>query len=140
MTGPHLGSWGTGPIAKTFLCLPVAAAAVWTIVDNENWPISETWPALLVLALMTFTCLRPRVRVTENELLIRNPIGSRRVPRSNVRSAEFKSIGMVIHLRDGRKAHAFLAPKMTSTELSGGAPRPDSAAYQITRWAAGKPI
>jgi hypothetical protein len=111
---------------------------VWTVVDS--WPLQESVPLLLALALMTVTCLRPRVRITDNELLIRYPIGSRRIPRSHVHSAEFKSSGLTIYLRDGNRALAFVMPKLTSTELSGDPPPIDSAAYQITQWANGRPF
>jgi hypothetical protein len=110
---------------------------VWTVADK--WPLRESLPPVLALALLTVALLRPRVRITDNELLIRYPIGSRRIPRSHVHSAEFTLAGLTIHLRDGGR-FAILQPKLSSTELSGDPPPVDSAAYQITQWANGRPF
>jgi hypothetical protein len=50
---------------------------------------------------------------------------------------DYKPLGVYldIHRRNGQVDHLRFQPKMTSTELSGDPPRPDSAAYQITEWA-----
>lgn len=51
---------------------------------------------------------------------------------------DYKPLGVYldIHRRNGRIDHLRFQPRMTSTELTGDSPAPDSAAYQITRWAA----
>jgi hypothetical protein len=130
--------WGAGLIGRIVLCLPIVAATVWTLFNYDDWPITDTWPAFLFAVLLTLAGLRSRwsVRLTQTELLIRYPIGGLRIPRADVVSARFNWHGLIIRKRDGGKAFAFLAPRMTSTELSsGGEPGPDSAAYQITEWA-----
>jgi hypothetical protein len=130
--------WGTGFGLRIIMCLPIVGATLWTIVYWETWRITETWPAFLVACYLALAALRSRwsVRLTEDELLIRYPIGGQRIARADVVSANFNTWGLVVRKRDGGFAFAFLAPKWNSTELgSGGQPGPDSAAYQITRWA-----
>jgi hypothetical protein len=128
--------WGNGIFSRVFLGLPVLCATLWTLIDSENWPIREMWPALLALGILTVMAMRPTVRTTKDELVIRYPIGGRRLARADVASARFDYLGLRIRMRDGGSAFAFLSPRMTSTELSsGGQPEPGSAAYEITRWA-----
>jgi hypothetical protein len=80
------------------------------------------------------------VRLTANELIIRWPIGGRRIARGDVASAQFGLYGLHIRLRNGGTALAPLAPKWRSMMLSrSGQPGADSAAYQITRWAQSQP-
>lgn len=127
--------WGVGLLGGTLLCLPFCAATAWTLIDSENWPIREMWPVITIMGLATIVFLRPQVRVTSDELVIRGLVGSRRVPRDQVEYAEFTASRLLIHLRDGSIARARALPKWNSTEPSGGAPTPDSVAYQITQWA-----
>ena len=128
--------WGNNLWTRIFLGLPFLGAMLVTIVDSEDWPIREMWPALLAFGVVTVTVMRPTVRITAHELVIRYPIGGRRIRRAEVVSARFNYFGLVIRLRDGGTAFAFLAPKLTSTELSPGSqPEPGSAAYEITQWA-----
>lgn len=128
-------TWGIGTGGGAFLCLPLAAGVALTVLDGENWPIREMWPALVVLLIMTATCLRPRLRITADELMIRYPIGSSHVPRGEVLRAEFGSGGLWIYLRGGGRKYAFMMPKMNSSESTGTTPEPDSVARQITEWA-----
>lgn len=128
--------WGNNSFSRIFLSLPVLCATLWTLIDSENWPIREMWPALLALGILSVMAMRPTVRTTKDELVIRDPIGGRRLVRADVASARFDYFGLRIRMRAGGCAFAFLSPKMTSTELSsGGQPEPGSAAYEITRWA-----
>jgi hypothetical protein len=128
--------WGNNLFSRIFLSLPVLCATLWTLIDSENWPIREMWPGLLALGILSVMAMRPTVRTTKDELVIRYPIGGRRLARADVVSARFNYFGLRIRLRAGGSAFAFLSPKMTSTELSSGArPEPGSAAYEITRWA-----
>jgi hypothetical protein len=123
-------------LSRIFLSLPFLAAAVWTLIDREHWPIRETWPALFALWVVTMIGTRSGVRMTSGELVIRYPIAAQRLPRAEVKSAKFNYFGLVVHMRDGRSKFALLAPELKSTELSrGGEPEPGSAAYEITRWA-----
>ncbi|MGW5190541.1 PH domain-containing protein [Kribbella sp. NPDC004138] len=129
-------AWGNNRWTRIFLGLPFLGATLVTVIDSANWPIREMWPALLAFGIMTVTVTRPTVRITAHELVIRYPIGGRRIARAEVVSARFNYFGLVIQLRDGSTAFAFLAPKLTSTELSSGwQPEPGGAAYEITRWA-----
>ncbi|TDW95389.1 PH (Pleckstrin Homology) domain-containing protein [Kribbella pratensis] len=127
--------WRVGLLGGSLLCLPFCAATAWTLIDSENWPIREMWPVLAIIGLSTIVFLRPEVRVTSDELVIRGLVGSHRIPRDQVEYAEFTTSWLLIHLRDGGIARARMLPKMSSTEWSGGAATPDSVAYQITQWA-----
>ncbi|WP_157979740.1 PH domain-containing protein [Kribbella monticola] len=126
--------WGTKTPVKVLACLPLVGALGWLVVAG-GW--QELWPMLLLLAAMAYLWSRGGgARLTEDELVLRYPIGTRRIPRSQVVDARFTYNGMRIRLRDGSRVHAFLQPKWSSTELSsGGVPGPDSAAYKITEWA-----
>jgi hypothetical protein len=129
---------------RIIMFLPLLAAilgTLWIVFRAEVAPFSVTWPVFLVVSYLALAALRSRwtVRLTQDELLIRYPIGSQRVPRPQVESAHFNYWGLIIRKRGGGFAFAFLAPRWTSTELSsGGKPGPDSAAFQITRWAQAK--
>ena len=128
--------WGPGLIGRTFACLPLLGLAAFLLIDR-SWTIGDIWPVPLVLGAFTVMSFRPLVRITQDELVIRHPIGSQRISRSHVASARFIYSGLVISKRDGGTAFAFIGPRLTSTELSGDKPPPDSAAFQITRWAQG---
>jgi hypothetical protein len=134
---PDEQEWGRLPrIVRVLLCLPLLGLVGWMCVPGDGWPVVEQLPMLLFLGVMTVLWQRGvGVRTTKDELVLRRVFGTTRIPRADVVSAEFGWRGLHIRLRDGRKAFSRLAPKMTSTELSGDPPAPDSAAYQITRWA-----
>jgi hypothetical protein len=99
----------------------------------------ELWPVVPITLVPFIVAMRIEVRVTADELLLRHMIGSTRIPRTDVAFARFdyKPLGtfLEIHRHDGGVALIRFAPKMTSTELSGDPPPPDSLAFQITRWA-----
>ncbi|QNE18627.1 hypothetical protein F1D05_12805 [Kribbella qitaiheensis] len=134
---PEELQWGTKTPFKVLACVPFVGALGWFVVAG-GW--FELWPFLLFLAAMAYVWGRGGgARLTEDELVLRYPIGTRRIPRAEVSSARFTYNGMRIQLRDGSKVFAFLQPKWTSTEMSSGAiPGPGSAAYRITEWAAGR--
>jgi hypothetical protein len=141
---PTEQEWGTAPVWRIIMVLPLLAAILgilWTLTEDEVAPLSVTWPVFLVVSYLALAALRSRwaVRLTQDELLIRYPIGGQRVPRAQVASAHFNYWGLIIRKRGGGFAFAFLAPTWNSTELSsGGKPGPDSAAFHITRWAQSK--
>ncbi|MDX6247916.1 MAG: hypothetical protein QOF10_1276 [Kribbellaceae bacterium] len=141
---PTEQEWGTALVWRIILVLPLLAAILgilWTLIEDEVAPLSVTWPVFLVVSYLALAALRSRwtVRLTQDELLIRYPIGGQRVRRAQVASAHFNYWGLIIRKRGGGFAFAFLAPKWNSTELSsGGKPGPDSAAFHITRWAQSK--
>jgi hypothetical protein len=127
--------WDIGLIGRVFCSVPLLAFATLALIESEALPISKVWPFFVVLVVMTVVIMRPAVRLTQDELVIRHPIGSERIPRAEVASAKFNYFGLMIRGRDGGSSIAFIFPRWTSTELSGDEPQPDSAAYQITRWA-----
>jgi hypothetical protein len=137
MEGEEL-QWGTRTPVKVLAWVPFVGLVGWILVAGDGmW--AGLWPMLLFVGVMAYVWGRGGgARLTEDELVLRYPVGSRRIPRTEVVSARFTWQGMRIQLRDGSTAFAFLTPKWSSTELSsGGVPEPGSAAYRITEWAAG---
>ncbi|GAA2832386.1 PH domain-containing protein [Kribbella solani] len=102
--------------------------------------LPEYWPTILVALFLLVAILRVELRLTDEELIFRDVVGTRRIPRAAVKSARFdyRPPGVVvleIHRYSGVVDRLHFSPKQSSTELSGGPPAVDSAAYQITRWA-----
>ncbi|MEV6281992.1 PH domain-containing protein [Kribbella sp. NPDC051770] len=123
--------WGLGPVGRTLACVPTGAAVVTTLF------VPEMWALVPLAAVIAVAWIRTEIRLTDDELILRYPIGSRRVPRADVLSAEFTWSSLRVTLRSGELVRIRFSPKLTSTELSGDPPPPDSAAYQITAWAQG---
>ncbi|HWD81130.1 MAG TPA: hypothetical protein VG497_19690 [Kribbella sp.] len=114
--------------------MPVLAAVVATAFAPE------VAPAIVVALVVFVPALRVELRMTENELVLRRPVDTVRIPRADVELARFDWVPfggtyLEIHRRSGRVDRMPMAPRWTSTELSGDPPAPDSAAYIITRWA-----
>ncbi|WP_427893782.1 hypothetical protein ACQHIV_12310 [Kribbella sp. GL6] len=129
-------TWRPHRVTRIVSGLIVLATIVTTILLPEFWP---TIPLSLVILAAV---LREELRLTDDELVFRTILGTTRIPRAEIESARFDYHVFVggpyleIHRRDGRVEKLRVSPKATSTELSGDPPAPDSAAYQITRWAA----
>lgn len=134
MPPPVLRHWGPGRF--TFACIGVVIVGVIIAAIVVEPTIAV---AILPLLFMVLTAMVNDVRITEDELLLGYPISTNRIPRSEVNFARFEyrplGICLEIHLHDGRVVRVMQGPKMTSTELSGDPPRPDSMAFQITEWA-----
>ncbi|MER7247768.1 hypothetical protein [Kribbella sp. NPDC000426] len=133
MTDPEIRRWGTHRVTLILLRLLVLAALIATAIAPMLWP---TIPGAL---LFLGAAMRYELRLTDDELIFVHAIGSTRIPRTEIAYAKFdyKPFGIYldIHRRNGQIDHLPFVPKATSTELSGDPPPPDSAAYQITRWA-----
>jgi hypothetical protein len=128
--------WGIGLVGRILCSVPLLGLTTLAFLDRHELPVREVLPFFVVLAVMTVIIMRPAVRLTQDELVIRHPIGRERIRRAEVASAKFNYFGLVIHKRDGGWSIAFLLPRWTSTELANGDQAPaDSAAYQITQWA-----
>ena len=100
------------------------------MTDN---PMSDP---LTMIAMYTaywwFLLVRPAVWLSPNELVVRNPLRTHRIPRDNVVSARPGSRGIIIVRRDGRPCSAlvfFYKPKVAK----------DRAAGLITYWAQTQP-
>jgi hypothetical protein len=130
---PEIHRWGTHRATLIVLRLLVLAAVIATVIEPLLWP---SIPAALVFLGLG---MRYDLRLTDDELVCRDLIGSTRIPRAEIAFAKFdyKPMGVYldIHRRNGQVDRLRFQPKMTSTELSGDPPTPDSAAYQITEWA-----
>lgn len=121
----------------------VESALVWVFVVAMptiflvagSAPVGVALLLVAVGALFALSLRRPFVRITADELVVRNVILTTRIPRAEVESAYFTYYNLVIRKRNGDKIRSRLTPKWSSTELSGDEPPPDSPAYQITRWA-----
>jgi hypothetical protein len=72
----------------------------------------------LVVFYLALAALRSRwtVRLTRDELLIRYPIGSQRVPRAQVESAHFNYWGLLIRKRGGGFAFGRTEMELNRTE------------------------
>ena len=127
--------WGTRTRVKVFVSMPFVAVLPGAVLGGGGVSIGA-WSVVVVTGLAAYVLGRGGgARLTEDELVLRYPVGSRRIPRSEVVSARFSRRGMRIKLRDGSKVFAFLRLEWTSTELN--SPH-RSAAYRITEWAAGR--
>ncbi|WP_371401898.1 hypothetical protein OHA10_28800 [Kribbella sp. NBC_00662] len=130
---PQIRRWGTHRLTLIAFRLLILAAIIATVIQPVLWP---SIPATLLVLLLA---MRYDLRLTEDELICRDLIGSTRIPRAEIAFAKFdyKPLGVYldIHRHNGQIDHLRFQPKLTSTELTGDPPRPDSAAYQITEWA-----
>jgi hypothetical protein len=131
--------WGTTMRVKVLVSMPFVAVLTGAVLAGGGLSIGA-WSVVVVTGLAAYLLGRGGgARLTEDELVLRYPVGSRRIPRSEVVSARFTRRGMQIKLRDGSKVFAFLRLEWISAEpSSGGVPRRRSAAYRITEWAAGR--
>ena len=130
---PGIRRWGAHRVTVVLLTVLPPAAAVMSLID----PIFL--PAIVLTLFPLIAALRVELRLTDDELIFRHLIGTTRIPRSDIAFARFdyKPLGVYldIHHHSGHVDHLQFGPKMTSSELSGDPPPPDSAAYQITQWA-----
>jgi hypothetical protein len=120
-------------LVRILLCIPPLAAVVAGFID------AEFWLALPVAIIPLLAAILDEVRFTTDELLIRGLFRSARLARQDVDHARFdyKPLGafLEIYRRDGQVIRFQRVPKLTSSELSGDPPPPDSLAHKITRWA-----
>ncbi|MEV5966501.1 hypothetical protein AB0L70_32330 [Kribbella sp. NPDC051952] len=118
---------------RVLLCIPPLAAVVAGFID------AGFWLAVPVAMIPLFAAILDEVRFTKDELLIRGLFKSARLARQDVDHARFdyRPLGafLEIYRRDGQVVRFQRVPKMTSSELSGDPPPPDSLAYKITKWA-----
>ncbi|TDW22842.1 hypothetical protein [Kribbella kalugense] len=131
---PEIRRWGAHRVVLIVLRLLVLAAVVVSLIEPM------LWPAIPLSLVVLLGAMRYELRLTDDELVFRELIGSHRIPRVEIEFAKFdyKPLGVYldIHRRNGQIDHLRFQPRMTSTELTGDPATPDSAAYQITRWAA----
>ena len=78
--------------------------------EDHRWPPprTTTWPLTLLAWLWG---LRPRIVATPDQLVVRNPVSSRRIPWSDVESADPGYSGIVIRRRSGGTVVAMAAQK-----------------------------
>ena len=129
--------WRLGRVEGVLVWIPVAALPAFLLIAGDV-PIGVALAVVAVGALFALSHRRPFVRITEDELVVRNVLHTTHIPRLEVETAYFTYYNFVIRKRDGGKVRSRLAPKWSSTELSGDQPPPDSPAYRITRWARGE--
>jgi hypothetical protein len=136
-TEEHLWRVGlTGRIASgvVFLALPLVAA-IDTVV-NHLPPIDLVPFTTSLVAGWWLGAMRPSVRMTGDLLIIRNPLWTRRLHRSDVLSARAGYLGLVIRRRSRRPCIAWAVQKANASEWAGATTRADHAANCITAWAA----
>jgi hypothetical protein len=83
--------------------------------------------------------MRPAVRLTADELVVRNPLWTRRIARVDVVSARPGYVGVVIRRRSGRPSIAWAIQKANASDWAGADTRADRVARRITEWAQGGP-
>ncbi|WP_328999310.1 hypothetical protein OHA18_33300 [Kribbella sp. NBC_00709] len=130
---PEIRRWGPHRVTLIVFRLLVLAALVASVIEPM------LWPSIPMTLVVLGGAMRYELRLTDDELVFRELIGSLRIPRTEIAFAKFdyKPLGVYldIHRRNGQIDHLRFQPKMTSSELTGDPPTPDSAAHQITRWA-----
>ncbi|MFI5712320.1 hypothetical protein [Kribbella sp. NPDC051620] len=95
---------------------------------TTDLPISDPLTAIAIYAaLWWFALVRPAVWLSPDELVVRNPLGTHRIPRDTVVSAKPGSFGVSIIRRDGRPCTALALRKPIIAE--------ERAAGLITYWA-----
>jgi hypothetical protein len=116
------------------LAVVILAIGLFALISTamKDFPMSDPLTAIaLWAALWWFGTIRPKVCVSPDELVVRNPLWTRRIARENVVSAKPGSFGFVISRRAGRPYIAvapLLKPKIA-----------DRAASLITHWAETSP-
>jgi hypothetical protein len=104
----------------------------------NGFPMTDPLPMIaLFAALWWFGTMRPKVCLTPEALVVRNPLWTRRIGRENVVSAKPSYFGVVIRRRAGRPCVAWALQKANVAEWTGRQTRADRAASLITRWAHG---
>jgi hypothetical protein len=94
----------------------------------KDLPISDPLTMIAIYAaLWWFGLVRPAVCLSPDELVVRNPLRTHRIPRDNVVSAKPGSFGVAIIRRDSRPCTAWALYKPKIAE--------DRAASLITYWA-----
>jgi hypothetical protein len=116
-----------------FLGLPLVAA-VDTAVNHL--PPADLVPLTIILtATWWLGAMRPSVQLTTDHLVVRNPLWTRRIHKSDVLSARPGYLGLVIRRRSGRPCIAWAVQKANASEWAGATTRADDAAGCITAWA-----
>jgi hypothetical protein len=106
--------------------LATGAIALISTAMQDNHPISDPLTMIAIYtALWWFGAIRPAVWLSPDELVVRNPLRTHRIPRDTVVSAKPGSYGIIVIRRDSSPCTAlafFYKPK-------------DRAAGLITDWA-----
>jgi hypothetical protein len=101
------------------------------VTARKGLPMSDPLTAIaLWVALWWVGTVRPKVCLSPDELVVRNPLRTRRIARENVVSARPRSSGVVISRRAGRPCIAFVLLERKIAHR---------AASLITHWAETSP-
>lgn len=117
-----------------FLALPLVAAA--DTVVNHLPPIDLVPLTTGFAAAWWLGAMRPAIRLTGELLIVRNPLWTRRLHRSDVLSARAGYLGLVIRRRSGFPCVAWAVQKANASEWAGATTRADDVAGCIAAWAA----
>jgi hypothetical protein len=109
--------------------LATGTIALISTAMQDDHPISDPLTMIATYAaLWWFGLVRPAVWLSPDELVVRNPLRTHRIPRDNVVAAKPGSFGVAIIRRDGRACTALALRKPM-----------ERAASLITYWAQTRP-
>ncbi len=134
--------WRMGLAARIGTGMAFLAIVLGALIDavNNGSPLTDPVPLIpLFAALWWIGTMRPAVCFTSDELVVRNPLWTRRIARENVVSAKAGSFGIVIRRRVGRPCIGWALQKPRIDEWTGRRTRTDDAANTITHWAQASP-
>ncbi|MDX6261851.1 MAG: hypothetical protein QOH84_3539 [Kribbellaceae bacterium] len=108
--------------------LASGAIALISTAMQDDHPVSDPLTMIAIFAaLWWFGLVRPAVWLSPDELVVRNPLRTHRIPRDSVVSAKPGSFGVAIIRRDSRPCTALALRKPLLAE--------ERAASLITYWA-----
>lgn len=126
--------WRVSLAIRIGLAVVIVAVGLFALISTamKDFPMSDPLTAIaLWAALWWFGTVRPKVCVSPDELVVRNPLWTRRIARQDIVSAKPSAVGFVISRRAGRPYIA-LAPLLMPKVA-------DRAASLITNWAETSP-
>jgi hypothetical protein len=146
--GPRLADsavdqcWRVSLATRIGTGVAILVIGMFALIDTarDGFPMSDPLTAIVLwAALWWFGTIRPAVWLSSGELVVRNPLWTRRIARESVVSAKPGSFGVVISRRDGRPCTALALLKPKIAEWAGQRTRADRAASLITQWAETSP-
>jgi hypothetical protein len=119
------------------LCSTAATIfVVFVTVSNEEISVVSALPVIAVPWLMFLLMgVRPRVAIVGDQIVVRNPFTSRRVPRSDLVRAEPGYFGMLLRVRNRKlPILAWAVQKPNVSAMGSVSCRADFVAESINAW------
>lgn len=108
------------------------------VVDTaaQGSPLIDLWPLLLLLAAVGWlVSWRPAVFFDGEELVVRNPLWTRRIARRDIKSVQPGYSGLVITTEQQRLYTVWAVQKSNLATWTGRSRRADAVASEISAWA-----